>query len=167
VSALAARVLGEEQSRELIDLEPSAEPGADQAEHDRAVWLILAAADGDARIGDFEGAIKWLSLVEQLNLVIPPEYVARRHEWRRQLRPDLAADAPAARIDPSFESASAAVSDLQRRIGCLREIEHRSEGEMREHLSTLDADMDHLLALSRHTGIVPAPKANGRSEGGS
>jgi sulfide:quinone oxidoreductase len=161
-----ARILGEDQSRELVDLEPSVEPGADQAEHDRAVSLILAAADGDARIGDFEGAIRWLSLVEQLNLVIPPEYVARRHEWRRQLRPDQPPDAPAARIDPSFESASAALSDLQRRIGWLREIEHRTEGEMREHLSTLDADMDHLLAISRRTGIISAPKHHGRADGG-
>jgi hypothetical protein len=158
-----ARVVGEEQSRELVDLEPSAEPGADQEEHQRAVSLVLAAADADARIGDFEGAIKWLSLVEQLNLVIPPRYVARRHEWRRQLQPEAPADAAAERIDPSFASASAALSDLQRRLGWLREIEHRTEGGMREHLSTFDQDMDHLIDLSRRPGVLTGAETRRRT----
>jgi sulfide:quinone oxidoreductase len=157
-----ARVLGEDRSAELVDLEPPPDAAADQSEHERAVSLLLAAADADARIGDFEGAIKWLSLVEQLNLVIPPEYVARRHEWRRQLQPEAPADAAAERIDPSFASAAAAISDLQRRLGWLREIEHRTEGEMREHLSTLDRDMDHLIGLSRPRG--PSGGAKGRGQ---
>lgn len=154
LSPYIARVLGESQPGELADRDPSADADADQAEHDRAVSLILAAADGDARIGDFEGALKWLSLVEQLNLVIPAEHVARRFEWRRQLHPELPVDDAAARIDPSFVSATAALSDLQRRIGWLREVEHQKGGEMREHLSRLDDDMEHLLALTRRTGIL-------------
>ncbi len=150
-----ARALGEEYPPgQLIDLEPSAEPLEDEAEHEQAVSLVLAAADADAGGGDFGGALKWLSLAEQLNLVIPPEYAARRYEWRRQLQPDLTADAAAARIDPSFASAAAAITDLQRRIGWLREIEHRTYGEMHEHLSALDDGMDHLIARSRRTGIL-------------
>jgi len=153
-----AHALGEESGEELVDLDPAAAPAADEAKHRRAVSLLLATADGDARIGDFEGALKWLSLVEQLNLVIPPEYVARRHQWRQQR--GRGADAPpnaaAERIDPSFASAAAALSDLQRRLGWMREIEHRNEGEMREHLDGLDADMDHLLALSRRSGALRA-----------
>ena len=150
-----ARALGEDSpSDQLVDLEPSTEPLEDQAEHEQAMSLVLAAADADAGGGDFEGALKWLSLAEQLNLVIPPEYVARRYEWRRQLQPDLTPDAAAARIDPSFASAAAAMTDLQRRIGWLREIEHHTYGELREHLSTLDDGMDYLIAQSRRTGIL-------------
>lgn len=160
---VAGRYLGpylahaQNPSKELVDSDPSADLTRDEVEQERAVALLLAAADADARIGDFEGAIKWLSLVEQLNLVIPSEYVARRHEWRRQLQPDVAPDAAAERIDPSFASAAAAISDLQRRVGWLREIEHRTEGEMRDHLSALDEGMDHLIALSRHSGVLEGP----------
>jgi sulfide:quinone oxidoreductase len=159
-----ARARGEGSPQEFADLEPSADPAADEAAHQRAVSLVLAAADADARIGDFEGALKWLSLVEQLNLVIPPEYVARRYEWRRQLQPDLAPDAAAERIDPSFASAAAAISDLWRRVGWLGEIEHRTEGEMRDHLSALDEGMDDLIALSRRAGILEGPGTRGRED---
>ncbi len=113
--------------------------------------LVLSAADADARIGDFAGAISWLHLLEELNLVVPPKYVARRHEWRRQLDP-AARDEAAERIDPSFASAAAALSDLQRRIGWLREIESRTEEEMGRDLAHLDDGLDHLIALSRRTG---------------
>lgn len=164
---VAARYLGpyvahaRNPSRELKDRDPSAESTNEAAEQERAVELLLAAADSDARMGDFEGALKWLSLVEQLNLVIPTEYVARRHEWRRQLQPDLDPDVAAERIDPSFASAAAAISDLQRRVGWLREIEDRTEGEMRDHLSALDKGMDHLIALSRHSGVLEGPTTRG------
>lgn len=157
---VAGRYLGpylahaQNPSNELVDRDPSTDPTRDQGEQERAVALLLAAADADARRGDFEGAIKWLTLVEQLNLVIPSAYVARRQQWRRALHPDIAPDAAAERIDPSFASAAAAISDLQRRVGWLREIEHRTEGEMRDHLSALDEGMDHLISLSRHSGLV-------------
>ena len=76
---LAGRYLGpylageirEQALPELVDLEPPTEPARDQAEHEDAIRLVLAAADADARMGDFEGALKWLSLVEELNLVYP------------------------------------------------------------------------------------------------
>jgi sulfide:quinone oxidoreductase len=149
-----ARALGEQPSGEFVDLDPSTDPAMDEAEHELAVSLVLAAADADAGAGDYEGAIKWLSFVEQLNLVIPSEYVARRHEWRRQLQADAAPDAAAERIDPSFASAAAAISDLGRRVGWLREIEHRTGGEMREHLTALDKGIDDLRALSRRSGVL-------------
>lgn len=148
-----APYLADRNESELQDVDPSAGHS-----RDHAVSLILAAADADARIGDFESAIKWLSLVEELDFVIPAEYVARRHGWRKQLHPDLPADAAAARIDPSFASSAAALSDLQRRMGWLREIEHRNEGEMRDHLAALDQGMEHLLSLSRQTGTLPAER---------
>ncbi|MEK6328678.1 MAG: hypothetical protein AABM66_14310 [Actinomycetota bacterium] len=111
-----ASALGKDRSQQFADLGPSADPAADEAAHERAVSLVLAAADADARIGDYESAIAWLSLVEQLNLVIPSEYVARRHEWRQKLQSDVAPDAAAERIDPSHASAAAAISDLERRV---------------------------------------------------
>jgi sulfide:quinone oxidoreductase len=149
-----AGALGQEHGDELTDIEPSEDQAANEAEHRRAVSLILAAAEADADMGDFGGAIKWLSLVEQLNLVIPSDYVARRYEWRRQLRPDLKPEDAAARIDPSFASPAAAISDLQRRVGWLRAIESRTTDEMRDQLSTLDEGMEHLLALCRRSGVV-------------
>ena len=60
-----------------------------------AVALLLAAADADARVGDFDGALSWLSLVEELNLVIPATYVAQRDRWRRRLSPDAPPQAAA------------------------------------------------------------------------
>ena len=148
-----ARPLQGHLGEQLRDLPPAEDPEADRESHAQAVALVLSAADADARIGDFAGAIRWLSLLEHLNLVVPPEYVARRHEWRRQLDPE-ATDAAAERIDPSLGSPAAALSDLQRRIGWLREIETRSGREMDRELAHLDEGMDHLIALSRQTGLL-------------
>jgi sulfide:quinone oxidoreductase len=152
-----ARRLGEESAQELVDLDSSAEPAADAAEHELAIALVLAAADADAGLGDFEGALRWLSFVEQLNLVIPAAYVVRRHEWRRQLDPNLAPDAATKRIDPTFDSAQAAISDLQRRLGWYREFERRTEGEMSDRLRALDRGMDDLRELTRHVGLLRRP----------
>ncbi len=153
LSPFLARRLAERTSDRLTDVEGGAGTTADRERHERSVALLLSAADADARIGDFPGAIKWLSLVEQLNLVVPPEYVARRLQWRRQLDP-TASDAAAERIDPSFGSAAEALSDLQRRIGWMREIEHRTGAEMSQGLDHLDEDMEHLMALSRQTKVL-------------
>ena len=65
--AVSCGEIGEAALPELVDLEPPTEPARDQAEHEDAIRLVLAAADADARMGDFEGALKWLSLVEELN----------------------------------------------------------------------------------------------------
>jgi sulfide:quinone oxidoreductase len=157
-----AGIAGGTRTGELADVGASPHPADDEEKHQRAVSLILAAADADARIGDFEGATKWLALVEQLNLVIPSEYVARRHEWRRHLEPG-ASDPAAERIDPSFAGSAAALSDLQRRVGWLREIEHTRGDEMRRHMDTFDQDMEHLIALSRQTGVLPRAGAHSKA----
>ena len=138
---------------QLVDLRPSAEPTEDAAEHELALGLMLAAADADAATDDFEGALKWLSLVEQLDFVLPAPYVTRRYEWRRELEPGLEVDAAAARIDPSFESGDAAMRDLSRRVGWLRELGERTEGDMSDHLAQLDAGMEQLRALTKRAGI--------------
>jgi sulfide:quinone oxidoreductase len=159
-----ARTLGEDFGEELVDRDPSGDHSADEVRQDLAVALVLAAADADASVGDFSSALKWLSFVEQLNLVIPPEYVAKRHEWRRRFDPDASPDAAAARIDPSFRSAAAAISDLKRRLGWLRDLEHRNEDEMRDHLSALNDGMEHLIALSRRSGTLKGSHRRDRDE---
>ena len=149
-----ARRLGEDAAAEqLVDLAPSAEPTEDAAEHELARGLLLAAADADAAGGNFEEALQWLNLVEQLDFIVPAPYVTRRYEWRRELEPGLEADPAAARIDPSFESGDAAMRDLERRLGWLRELEGRTEEGMRDHLAQLDAGMEQLRALTKRAGI--------------
>jgi sulfide:quinone oxidoreductase len=159
---VAARYLGAYLDRrqaggpraELVDLDPAGDSGAALAEHRLAIELLLAAADTDAAAGELEGALRWLEVVEGLNLAIPAAYVARRDAWRRRLKPGAAPQAAAGRIDPSQVSASAAVSDLQRRIGWLRELEGSTGREMDEHLARLDRGIQQLIALSKRAGTL-------------
>jgi sulfide:quinone oxidoreductase len=145
---------GEEPGvEELEDLSPAPDRAADSAEHELAIALVLSAADADAAVGDFESALRWLAFVEQLDFTVPAPYVAHRYEWRRELEPGLTPDAAAARIDPTFKSAEAAMTDLQRRLGWLREFERRTEGEMRGRLSDLDTGMEQLRVLTKRAGI--------------
>jgi len=140
----------------LADVELPADIAAQRSAHDRAVALLLAASDTDAAQGRVEDALRWLALVEDLNLVIPPAYVARRQEWRQRLDSDASVDEVAKRIDPRFGSASDAISDLQRRLGWLRRDERRAEDEMRAHLAAVDEGLEKLKALSRRTGVLGA-----------
>ena len=103
-----------------------------------------------------EGALRWLAFAEQLDFVIPARYVARRYEWRRHLEPDLAPNAAVKRIDPTFSSADAALSDLYRRLGWMREIERDTGGEMEHELADLDAGMEQLASLTRQAHIFRA-----------
>ena len=143
-----ARVLGDAES-EFSDVEPAAPGGREKRE--RAVGLILSAADADAEHGDLAGAIGWLELVERLDLVIPPDYVALRERWRRALHEGHDDSAAAERIDPSLRSTEAALNDIRRRISWLREVEMRHTGQMRGQLEHFDEDMRHLEELSRKT----------------
>ena len=71
---------------EFVDLEPpaAAELVADPNQQRYELDFALAAADADAGQGDYEGALDWLHLVEELALVLPPEYLERRDLWRRK-----------------------------------------------------------------------------------
>jgi sulfide:quinone oxidoreductase len=147
-----AESAGERVEGTLVDLERSDDPEADEAERRAALDLVLTAADADARSGSFEDALRLLGLVEQLDLVLPPDYVVKRYEWRRSLDPSLAPDEVTKRIEPTYASAEAGISDLRRRLGWLREIESRSERDMSEHLAQLDAGFERLRSLARETG---------------
>ena len=140
---------------ELIDLDPPDDPVAADAETERAVSLLLAAADADARSGDYAKALASLELVERLDLVLPPEYVARRDRWRHELDKSSGPSKAGGRVDPSLISAKLAISDLERRIGRLRRLEARTGGEMRRDLAHLDEGMRQLKRLSRETGLLP------------
>jgi hypothetical protein len=118
------------------------------------VRTLLIAADADAAVGDFEAALAWLAVVERLNFVIPTDYVVRRDEWRRRLDPELEPEAAARRIDGRFATAAEAISDLQRRLGWLREVEASAGGEMERHLKEFEHGVDDLRALSRRTGSL-------------
>jgi hypothetical protein len=80
----AAGLLGRVEG-ELVDLEP--DTPAETREPRRAeVDFAFAAAEADAGAGDFDGALTWLRLAEELSLVLPPEWADRRRAWGRQRR---------------------------------------------------------------------------------
>ena len=141
---------------ELVDLEPSAGTSGQAEGEEESRAVLLAAADSDARLGNYERALAWLDLVEALDFVIPPAYLGRRHEWRRELDPDAPSDRAAERLEPALAGAAAALSDLQRRLGWLRELERRQGEEMREDLRDLTHGIEDLLLRSRRTGVLSA-----------
>jgi sulfide:quinone oxidoreductase len=65
----------------LLDL-PAADPGGVTG-HREAIELALYAADADARLSDYDGALRWLAVAERLELTLPAEYALRREQWRR------------------------------------------------------------------------------------
>lgn len=71
-----------ENGEALADLEPVlGEDTEAEADHLDAVGLALTAADADARWGDYEAALRWLHLAEQLDLALPVEYEQKRQQW--------------------------------------------------------------------------------------
>jgi sulfide:quinone oxidoreductase len=153
---LARRLGGDPSEEELADLSLPRDEGSEQQEHRQALALVLFAAEADAAVGDYESALRWLAFAEQLDFVIPASYVARRFEWRRHLEPDLAPSAAVKRIDPTFSSAEAALSDLYRRLGWMREIERDTGGEMEHELADLDVGMEQLRSLTRQAHVFKA-----------
>ncbi len=150
---LAHRLGHDPSGDELADLSPCGDEASEQQEHRQALALVLFAAEADAAVGDFESALRWLAFAEQLDFVIPARYVAHRFEWRRHLEPDIEPDAAVKRIDPTFSSADAALSDLYRRVGWMRVIERDTGGEMEHHLADLDEGMEQLRSLTRQAHI--------------
>ena len=155
VNYLGSYLAGEPRDQGLVDLENSPDSGTSETKGDLALELVLSAADVEAAEGEYEDALAWIALAEQLNLVVPTRYVALRDEWRRQVDPDLESTRAAKRLGGRFDTAAAAISDLERRVGWLRQIESRTEHEMREHLEHLDEGLAELKSLSRRTGVLP------------
>jgi sulfide:quinone oxidoreductase len=85
---LASYLAGDERGRPLEDLETVVgEPGHRREEYTAALELALTAADADARWGDRAGALRWLEVAEQLNVVLPPEYTEKRRRWTAATTP--------------------------------------------------------------------------------
>jgi sulfide:quinone oxidoreductase len=120
----------------------------------RAVAAAVAAADLEAAHGEYERALSWISLVEQLDLALPADLITRRERWRRELDPAAAAHPAAGRIDPSFATPEQAISDIRRRIGWLRESESREGTEMAAGLKSLEDGLEHLIHLTRRNGTL-------------
>jgi sulfide:quinone oxidoreductase len=59
-----------------------------EADHMEALALALTAADADARWRDYDGALRWLEVAEQVNLTLPPEYERKRQAWERRRKPE-------------------------------------------------------------------------------
>lgn len=55
------------------------------AERHEAADLALAMADGDARFGDYSGALHALAAAEAITGSLPPEYAEKRRIWREEL----------------------------------------------------------------------------------
>lgn len=137
----------------LVDVADSVEGAVPARSPGPPADLLLAAADGDAEAGDYAGALSWLALVEQLDFIIPADHLARRAEWQRLAGEARRRDPATSRVEGDFASADAAISDVRRRVGWLREIGKRNGGEMADHLGQLSADLEHVLQLSKRAGV--------------
>ena len=60
-------------------------PGSDEEQQD-ALALALLLADCDARWGDYASALNALDAAEALQGALPPEYEAKRRDWRAEER---------------------------------------------------------------------------------
>jgi sulfide:quinone oxidoreductase len=155
LTPLLARALGaEDPAHDLLDLPvpPDADEGGPGNE--QAVALLVAAADGDAARDDYAGALRWLRLVEQLDLALPAQYVSRRERWRHQLDPDSPTHPAAGRLDPDYASPAEARSELRRREGGLRESELRGGREMSAGLAALGDRIEAVRRSSRRSRLT-------------
>ncbi len=66
----------------LADRAATAGPPVSDLDHQDALELALVLADCDARWGDYRSALQALDAAEALQGALPPEYEAKRREWR-------------------------------------------------------------------------------------
>ena len=71
-----------EEARPLTDVgEIRGDSSEIEAEHNAAAELALAMAEADAGWNDYDAALRWLDTAEQLEVVLPEEYAAKRERW--------------------------------------------------------------------------------------
>jgi len=78
------------------------DPEAAEAQRPNALELAFSSADADAGRRDYDGALRWLEVAEQLNVTVPPAYAEKRERWTRSLLSEqaLAGTAPVLPTDP-------------------------------------------------------------------
>jgi sulfide:quinone oxidoreductase len=70
------------RGEELEDRPPSTEDAQTQREsHEEARDLAVTFAERDAADGHFKSALEWLTVLEQIDGVLPPGYVEKRADW--------------------------------------------------------------------------------------
>jgi sulfide:quinone oxidoreductase len=68
---------------DLADVEaPVGEDPVPTPDHDDVVALAFASADANARFKDYQGAMRWLEVAEDLELHLPTEYELKRISWQ-------------------------------------------------------------------------------------
>jgi len=70
----------------LADRVPVPGPPVSDEEYEDALALALLLADCDARWGDYPSALNALDAAEALQGALPPDYEAKRREWRAEGR---------------------------------------------------------------------------------
>ena len=67
----------------LEDLGPldALDQGSAEADNREALELALTGADADAVSEDYRGALRWLEAAQDLTLVLPTSYAAKRRRW--------------------------------------------------------------------------------------
>jgi sulfide:quinone oxidoreductase len=82
---LAERVAIERETLREVSSVPS-EPRARAREkaNKEIRDLSLMFADSDARYDDYDSALRWLEVVEWVDGVLPPDYLAKRRHWQAQ-----------------------------------------------------------------------------------
>jgi sulfide:quinone oxidoreductase len=79
---------GDQAPGPLEDVDAVEGEDAERAEvdHREAVERALTAADAGAGRRDYEAALRWLDVAEQLEVVLPPRYAEKRRRWREELQ---------------------------------------------------------------------------------
>ncbi len=81
---LAPYITGREEEQPTLEDVPALDDedlAESAADHQEAVELALSCADNDARWKDYDGALRWLTLAEQLNVTLPPDYAEKQRRW--------------------------------------------------------------------------------------
>jgi sulfide:quinone oxidoreductase len=74
------------RSQELADRPaPNDDAARAAASHEEARSLAVAFAERDAADGDFKSALEWLEVIERLDGVLAPAFVAMRDEWHERM----------------------------------------------------------------------------------
>ncbi len=101
---LAGRTGEDGEPRPLDDVESllGEDPEAAEAQRTDALELAFSSADAAAGWQDYDGALRWLEVAEQLNVTVPPAYAEKRERWTRSLLSEqaLAGTAPVLPTDP-------------------------------------------------------------------